>query len=439
MSETPPPDPGDAAPRGDFEFISELCSVVAEQAELQPILDWIVHKTTRLLGTEECSIKLITASSELAHTIMFDNRRAGLEAGTSTWSPIVKTMVMGFLLSQPGELATPDLLADVRFPALKSQQTPIRALLALPLKVDGRITGMISVSNAQPGRAWSRQDVQMLGIIASHSASVVEKARLRVEAEEKRRLELERDAMEKELRLARDIQMRLVPAAPLALGRWQVEGQLIPAKQVGGDFYDYFALDDSRAVIILADVAGKGVPAALLVSTVQSAVRAFADGHVRPHALTDQVNRAVVRSAAAGKFVTVFYAELDHARGVLTYVNGGHNHPRLRRANGDIESLGTGGLPLGLFEGMPYEQAEVSFLPGDSLLIYSDGISEAMDSFMQEYGEDRLEALWRECGAGSAVASITRIMDDVIAFRGSAAQSDDMTTVVIAPAPATGA
>ena len=441
MSETPPPDSGDAAPRGDFEFISELCSVVAEQAELQPILDWIVHKTTRLLGTEECSIKLISASSELAHTIMFDNRRAGLEAGTSTWSPIVKTMVMGFLMSQPGELATPDLLADARFPALKSQQTPIRALLALPLKVDGRVTGMISVSNASPGRVWSRQDVRMLGIIASHSASVVEKARLRVEAEEKRRLELERDAMEKELRLARDIQMRLVPAAPLVLGRWQVEGRLIPARQVGGDFYDYFALDDARAVIIVADVAGKGVPAALLVSTVQSAVRAFADGHVRPHALMDQVNRAVVRSAAAGKFVTVFYAELDHARGVLTYVNGGHNHPRLRRANGDIESLGTGGLPLGLFEGMPYEQAEVGFGPGDSLLIYSDGISEAMDSFMQEYEEDRLEALWRECGAGSPAASITRIMDDVIAFRGSAAQSDDMTTVVIAPltAPGSGA
>ncbi len=211
MTQMPPNPTGDPAPQGELEFISELCSVVAEQAELQPILDWLVHKTTRLLGTEECSIKLITTSGEVARTIMFDNRRAGLEAGTSTWSPIVKTMVMGFLMSQPGELATPDLVADARFPALKSQQTPIRALLALPLKVDGRITGMISVSNATPGRDWSRSDIRLLGIIASHSASVIEKARLRVEAEEKRRLELERDAMEKELNLARDIQMRLVP------------------------------------------------------------------------------------------------------------------------------------------------------------------------------------------------------------------------------------
>ena len=435
MTQMPPNPTGDPAPQGELEFISELCSVVAEQAELQPILDWLVHKTTRLLGTEECSIKLITTGGEVARTIMFDNRRAGLEAGTSTWSPIVKTMVMGFLMSQPGELATPDLVADARFPALKGQQTPIRTLLALPLKVDGRITGMISVSNATPGREWSRSEIRLLGIIASHSASVIEKARLRVEAEEKRRLELERDAMEKELNLARDIQMRLVPSTPLVFGPWQVAGQLIPAKQVGGDFFDYFVIDENRTAIIVADVAGKGIPAALLVSTVQSAVRAFADGRLKPSTMMDQLNRAVVRSAAAGKFVTVFYAEIDHQREVLTYVNGGHNHPRLRRADGTLDALAVGGLPLGLFEGMPYEQAEVSFGPGDSLLLYSDGISEAMDSFQQEYDETRLDEVWRACGGLAPAASIARITDDVLAFRGNAAQSDDMTTVVVAPAP----
>lgn len=436
MSEILPRLSGDPAPQGELEFISELCSVVAEQAELQPILDWLVHKTTRLLGTEECSIKLVSGSGEVARTIMFDNRRTGLEAGTSTWSPIVKTIVMGFLMSQPGELATPDLLADARFPALKNQQTPIRALLALPLKVDGRITGMISVSNAQPGREWSKADTRLLGIIASHSASVVEKARLRLESEEKRRLELERDAMEKELRVARDIQMRLVPDAPLAFGAWEVRGQLIPARQVGGDFFDYFILGDSRVGLVVADVAGKGIPAALLVSTVQSAVRAFADGVLAPHALIDRVNRAVVRSAAAGKFVTVFYAEIDPVRATITYVNGGHNYPRLRRADGTLEELAAGGLPLGLFEDMPYEQSEVAFAPGDALLIYSDGISEAMDSFQQEYGEDRLDEIWRSCGSLTAADSIARLTEDVLAFRGAAAQSDDMTTVVVAPRPA---
>ena len=431
MTQSDPPD--DAPVQNELEFITELCSVVAEQAELQPILDWLVHKTTRLLGAEECSIKLITTGAEVAKTIMFDNRRTGLEAG-STWSPIVKAIVMGFLMSQPGELASSDLLNDPRFPALKSQQTPIRALLALPLKVDGRVTGMVAVSNAQPGRAWTKRDVQLLSIVASHSAGVVEKARLRVEAEVKRRLELEKEALEKELMVARDIQMQLVPDAPMRLGGWNVEGKLIPARQVGGDFYDYFAIDDGRAVVVIADVSGKGVPAALLVSTVQSAVRAFADGRLSPKLLVEQLNRAVVRSAAAGKFVTFFYAELDHARGRLRYVNAGHNYPRLRRASGEVESLVTGGMPLGLFDSFPYDEAEVAFGAGDALLLFSDGVSEAMDSFQQEFGEARLEDVWRECGHEPGAVCIARVMGEVIEFRGSAAQSDDMTTVVISPA-----
>src|SRR5262249_51498863 len=244
---------------------------------------------------------------------IFDNGRWGPEAGSRSWAPAVKASVMGYLMSHPGELASADLLADARFPGLKSLQTPVRALLALPRRVDGRLTGMIAVSNAQPGREWSRHDVQLMSIVASHSAGVIEKARLRVEAEEKRRLELEREALEKDLMIARDIQMRLVPGSPLALGAWRAEGRLVPAEQVGGDFYDYFPLDQGRAALALADVCGKGVPAALLVSTVASSVRAFADGRLSPKSVVEQLNRVVVRSSAAGKFVTFFYAELDHA------------------------------------------------------------------------------------------------------------------------------
>jgi sigma-B regulation protein RsbU (phosphoserine phosphatase) len=428
------PSAPDALPQGELEFIIELCAVVAEQSELQPILDWLVHKTTRLLGADECTIKLLTASGDTAKTIIFDSRRAGPEAGSRSWAPAVKASVMGFLLSHPGELTSPDLVADARFPGLKSLQTPVRALLALPLRVDGHVTGMIAVSNTQPGRQWTRHDVQLMSIVATHSASVIEKARLRVEAEEKRRLQVEREAMEKDLRLARDIQMRLVPAAPLELGSWRAEGRLVPAKQVGGDLYDYFTLDSQRAALVIADVSGKGVPAALLVSTVASTVRAFADGHLTPKALVEQVNRAAVRSAAAGKFVTFVYVELDHANQRLRYVNAGHNFPRLRRASGEVVSLEAGGTPLGLFEGLPYEEGEQPFAPGDALLLFSDGISEAVDGFNQEYGEERLQALWTQHGAGPGAAMLDLVYDDVVRFRGAAPQNDDMTMVVLSPA-----
>jgi sigma-B regulation protein RsbU (phosphoserine phosphatase) len=432
MTQTPPPSShSDSPPHDELEFISELCSVVAEKSELQPILDWLVTKSTRLLRAEECSIKLLTGGGGMAQTLIFDSRRAGLEAGSTTWPPALKATVMGFLMSHPGELASPDLTVDPRFPALKSLQGNVRALLAQPLKVDGRVTGMLAVSNSQPGREWSRDDIRLMGIVASHSASVIEKARLRVEEEAKRRLELEKEALEKELMLARDIQMRLVPDKPLELGAWRAEGRLVPARQVGGDLFDYFLLDADRAVLSIADVAGKGVPAALLVSTVASTIRAFADGHHSPKQVVEQLNSAVNRSSAAGKFVTFFYAELDRARNVLRYVNAGHNYPLLKRATGEVVSLEVGGMPLGLFPGAPYEEAEVAFAPGDSLLMFSDGIPEAMDSFHQEYGDERLEALWKGHPNGSGAALLDRVYEDVERFRGAAAQSDDMTMLVV--------
>jgi sigma-B regulation protein RsbU (phosphoserine phosphatase) len=141
-----------------------------------------------------------------------------------------------------------------------------------------------------------------------------------------------------------------------------------------------------------------------------------------------------VRSAAAGKFVTFVYVELDHANQRLRYVNAGHNFPRLRRASGEVVSLEAGGTPLGLFEGLPYEEGEQPFAPGDALLLFSDGISEAVDGFNQEYGEERLQALWAQHGAGPGTAMLDLVYDDVVRFRGAAPQNDDMTMVVLSPA-----
>src|SRR6185295_2699230 len=124
MTQVPPtPSTPDALPQGELEFITELCAVVAEQSELQPILDWLVHKSTRLMGADECTIKLLTAGGDTAKTIIFDSRRSGIEAGSRSWASGIAASVMGFLLSQQGELASADLLADARFPGLKSLQT----------------------------------------------------------------------------------------------------------------------------------------------------------------------------------------------------------------------------------------------------------------------------------------------------------------------------
>lgn len=419
--------------RAEMAFITELSTVVAANSELQPILDWVVSKTTQLLGADECSIRLMSADQSTTKTVVVMDK-GGAEAGTSSWPLPLKNSVMGFLMVRPGELASPDIAADARFPGLKNLSLPVRALLAVPLMVDGRVTGMLAVSHRTPGRAWSAGDAQLLSIAASHSAGVLEKARLRAEAAEKERLQREQQQFLLHLLLARDIQMRLVPEAALEHGPWRAEGRLEPAKQVGGDYFDYFLLD-GKLVVVLADVSGKGVPAALLVSTVQGTLRALADGK-RPAAdVVRGLNTVVARQAGAGRFVTLFYAELDPRAWELRYVNAGHNYPLLRRQDGSLEPLSVGGVPLGLFEAAEYEESVVPFGDRDALLLFSDGITEAMDVFRAEYGDDRLAALWTAHPADAPGAFIARLVADVAEFRGAAAQSDDMTVVAVGRRP----
>ncbi len=419
--------------QAEMGFISELCTVVAGTSELQPILDWVVDKTTRLLGADACSIRLVSADRSTAQTVVVTGS-GGPEAGTSSWPAPLKNAVMGYLLVRPGELATPDVAADARFPGLRTVASPVRALLAVPLLVDGHVRGMLAVSHREPGREWARADAQLLSIVASHSAGVLEKARLRAEAEEKRRLELEREKMEKELLVARDIQMRLVPESALEIGPWRAEGRLEPARQVGGDYFDCYAVEGRMAVVI-ADVSGKGVPAALLVSTVQGTLRAIGDGRQAPAELVRALNRAVVRHAGAGRFVTFFYAELDPAAGTVRWVNAGHNHPLLRRADGTVEALAEGGVPLGLFEAAEYAEGLAAFGATDALLLFSDGVTEAMDGAREEYGDERLAALWTAHPGDEPGAFVARLVADVVAFRGDAPQSDDMTVVVVGRRP----
>jgi phosphoserine phosphatase RsbU/P len=416
-----------------LSFLSELSQVVASNMELQPILDWMVQRSTVLLSADEASIKLLGADVGNAPHTIIRKRRPGLESGS--WEQPVSMSVMGYLLMKQEILNSPDLLADARFPGLKNVPTRVRAVLAAPLRVDNKITGMLAVTNRSPGRVWSPEEVQLLGIVASHSGDAIEKARLRVEAEEKRRYEEEQKRYELEFAQARQIQMSLVPSKPLVLGPWEADGRVIPARQVGGDYFDYFPLDEHRFGVTIADVSGKGLGAALLMSNVQASLRAFCDGGIEASDALGRVNRNLARHISPGKFITLFYGEIDTRNGVLRYSNAGHNYPLLRRADGALEELGTGGIMLGPIEDARYEQAEVPFAPGDSLLLYSDGISEAFDGRGGQFGEERLQETWRGCSGMPTGKVVDCLMSAVERFRGSAAQSDDMTALVVGPRP----
>ena len=416
--------------RAELGFMYELCQVVASNSELQPILDWIVQKTTSMFEADEGSIRLLS-EEEATPTLRTLIRREQPGNQSGSWPPAISMNVMGFLMARDEAVASPDLRNDARFPALRAVETRIRSVLAVPLKSGNRFTGMLAVTTAMPGREWTRDESQLLSIVASNSASVIEQARLKIEAEEKRRLEERQRLLERELDTARGIQMSLLPSRPLHVGQWEIAGRVVPAKQVGGDAFDFFSLGEGRAGVVIADVSGKGIPAALLTSNVQASIRAFCDGRTPIPEAIRAVNEGVLRSAS-GKFITLFFAEIDASRGVIRYTNAGHNYPLLRRADGTIVELIAGGIPLGLIEGTPYEQGNTNFSPGDTLLLFSDGITEALDARGAEFGDDALRELWETHGGGPAAATIERIFSAVETFRGRALQSDDMTAVVVA-------
>jgi serine phosphatase RsbU (regulator of sigma subunit) len=415
----------------ELEFLNELCRVVASNTELEPILEWIVNKTTRMLSADEGSIRLLesTDGQEQVVKTRYRAEQPGISLGS--WPNRISQQVMGFLIHFDEPLATPDLAQDRRFPGLKNEETRLRSVLAVPLKVDNRFTGMLAVTQTTAGRQWKQDEVQLLSIVASSSAGVLEQARLRaLEVKNKELVEREK-LRERELTMAREIQMSLLPRASLKFASWEISGLVVPAREVGGDSFDFFPLGDGRVALAIADVSGKGVPAAIMMSNLQASLRAFCNGHRPIPEAIQYVNSSVARTAPSGKFITMFYGEFDSGRGVLRYCNAGHNYPMARRSDGSLIDLADGGLPLGIMDGAVYDEGEIALAEGDALLLYSDGISEALDAFGQEFGETRLRSVWGTRGAAPPAFVIDAVLAEVQAFRGHAVQSDDMTLVVL--------
>jgi sigma-B regulation protein RsbU (phosphoserine phosphatase) len=204
------------------------------------------------------------------------------------------------------------------------------------------------------------------------------------------------------------------------------------ARQVAGDFYDFFDLPGGRLGLVIADVADKGMPAALFMALTRALVRAAALEEMSPAAALARVNDLLVPDAQHGMFVTAVYAVLSLETGELAYANAGHNPPLLLRSHTrELERFGTGGMALGVLEGIRLEERSVSLKPGDHLIFYTDGVTEAFSPQDDLYGEERLQATIQAAAGGSAQAMLDAIDDSVVAFVGDTSPSDDLTIMVL--------
>jgi len=241
---------------------------------------------------------------------------------------------------------------------------------------------------------------------------------------------IERERIEQDLRVARSIQQASLPEEVPTLEGWQISPLYQPAREVGGDFYDFFELDDARMGLAVGDATGKGVPAALAVTASCSMLRAVAqDSGYSPGEVLARVNKTLLARIPSNMFVTCFYAILDPKTGSLTYAHAGHDLPYLYR-NGEAEELRARGMPLGLMPGMHYEEKEIELEEGDSALLYTDGLVEAHDSQREMFGFPRLQALVSEHGEEESLEDT--LLEELYSFVGEGwEQEDDITLLML--------
>ena len=241
---------------------------------------------------------------------------------------------------------------------------------------------------------------------------------------------IERERVEQELRVARSIQQASLPKEVPKLEGWQISPFYQPAREVGGDFYDFLELKDGQLGLVVGDATGKGVPAALVMASARSMLRAVAQASESPGEVLGSINDPLVTDIPPNMFVTCFYAILDPKSGNLTYANAGHDLPYLHRRNAEAEELRARGMPLGLMPGMSYEEKEIVFEAGQAALFYSDGLVEAHDPKGEMFGFPRLRALVAEHTAEKSLGEL--LMEELYSFVGEGwEQEDDITLLTL--------
>jgi sigma-B regulation protein RsbU (phosphoserine phosphatase) len=303
------------------------------------------------------------------------------------------------------------------------------SVMVAPLLYGKQNMGILALGNGPKGAPFSQSDFVVFKSIAEQSAFALYNAIIYSEANEKKRLD-------HDLQIARDIQRVLLPDEPPVINGFEITGINIPAKQVSGDYFDYIRVDDKRLGVAIADVSGKGVPASLIMAICRSTLRSQAVGNPSPADVLSKVNRQLYPDIKEDMFISMAYVVLDHAHGGVTMARAGHDAPVLyKHATQEITRLKPPGMVVGIDSGNVFDRLTGDFaVPlerGDCLVLYTDGVTEALDSNGDEFGVERMVQGVRASAGDGAPAIVTRVIDDVRNFVGSQPQNDDITLIAI--------
>lgn len=394
--------------------------------ELEPLLDVILETALGIVGGDRGTVYLM---NEEKNGIWTKVARGLNQHEKSTIRLPLGKGIAGYVAATGDTINIPDAYLDTRFDPEIDRVTGYRtqSILCAPMRNrEGNIVGVFQLLNKDSG-AFTDDDARVIEALSVHAAIAIENARL--VAQEKEKIRIEQD-----LAAAREVQMSLLPNRVPEVPGYDFAAITVPAREVAGDLYDFIRLDQHRMVVTVGDVSGKGLPAALLMAHVQASVRDVAHEATSASTCTALLNDRLVQSTSAEKFVTMVYAVLDSHNHAIRYTNGGHNPP-VCVSGSTARLLETGGTLLGIVEGMAFEEEIVPLAPGDVVVMYSDGISEAMNEKQELFGDEPLQRLITEQHALGAEQMKDAILDAVRRHQRTAPQADDMTLIIIRRLP----
>ena len=405
----------------ELGILNEIATAINSTLALEKILDLITQRCVHHLRAEQGAVLLLEEHREekpfqtLCRVGDTSHKRLPFR---------LDDQLAGWMLRYRSPLLINDLRSDPRFATGVGDLFAVHSLLCVPMVCKGRMTGLLAVFNKKVDSGFSADDQRLLAIIASESGQVIDNARL---AEK----EMALMHMQEEMRLAQEMQNNLLPKEAPRLAGYDIAGKSVPAKEVGGDYFDFLAIDEKRLAFCLGDVSGKGLPAALLMANLQAAVRSQTMAGTSLTSCLERANALLFRNTSPEKFATLFFGCLDTGDHVLHYCNAGHNHPFLITDKTGPLRLSEGGLALGCFESFPFAENQVQLNPGDRLVVFSDGISEAVNHADEEFGEAQVYDLAVANRGASAAELIEKILQEVSRHAADQPQMDDMTLVVV--------
>ena len=407
----------------NLNALLEVATQMGQVIDLDELLELIVTKTTSVMDAERSSLFCYDPQthelwSKIAEGLGSEELRFPAEQG-----------IAGETLATRKIINIPNAYLDSRFNPSFDEATGFttRSVLSAPLITgEGDVAGVVQVLNKTSGEPFSSDDEKLLMALGTQAAVAIQRSQLF-------QVPLEPQKTQEALRLAADIQMNMLPRDDepfLSRKNIEVASYLRPAKEVGGDFFDYFLVDEDHLALVIADVSDKGIPAALFMAITKTLIKSVTRTGLKPDQILRQVNDDLLLQNDSGMFVTIFLAIVDLSSGEVAYANAGHGHPYQVTSSGEVIKFeAVGGIALGVTDMIEFGAGVVHLTSGSFLVAYTDGVNEAMDAEDAEYGYERLEALLHN-KIENCASLLQAITSDVESFVKQAPQSDDLAVLV---------